>query len=384
MPCLSAGLPDDPEPECSLEELPIWRHHPDKQRYRRFPYMRLREQMRMVYQSKPREVTYDCFICGGLHTHGADPEPAAAPVRVAAAVPQQRGQEPEQGHGQGQAQQGAQQGQGQQEDRPHGRQQQNQQQQERGVKSEAQGQGGAAQHRRQQVEVKQETGGADVGRVQVKQEVVADEQAGAWEARAPGPHLQPQVQVEQEHARGQAGPAQAPAAGPQQQQQQSYVSIKQEMGAAEGQQAGAHEAHVAYQRQQQVRVKQEDAVEERAGAVRAAAAAVAARPQPRHVRVKEEPCGADDAQVQLEVGPCEQRYQQGPAFVKREVEAHEQQAGAEEAFSVAQPHTPARQQPWHAGHTALQAYVRVKEEQGGPGAAAVKLEAVRDECYGWL
>ena len=65
---LIPGLPDNAEPEISLEELPIWREHPDYALFLRtpMPWSALKTQMLLVQEGGPGDI-YSCFLCGAQH-----------------------------------------------------------------------------------------------------------------------------------------------------------------------------------------------------------------------------------------------------------------------------------------------------------------------------
>eukprot|EP00798_Chlamydomonas_sp_ICE-L_P024695 gene24695-10328_t len=69
------GMPDDPEPYCSLKQRPIYKYHPEIDTWtQRIPLSKLDEQMYM--ESKDgAHCSFECFICG--QTHGENKEKEA-------------------------------------------------------------------------------------------------------------------------------------------------------------------------------------------------------------------------------------------------------------------------------------------------------------------
>ncbi len=63
------GMPDDPEPCCHLKDLPVYKEHPEKQHYHRFPLSVLRQQLGLLHQPKK----YTCFVCGEEHAAPGSP-----------------------------------------------------------------------------------------------------------------------------------------------------------------------------------------------------------------------------------------------------------------------------------------------------------------------
>ena len=64
------GMPDDPEPECHLSDLPIYKQHPDRNLYTRFPFSSLMKQLHLLGLHTPGSHQYTCFICKGpKHEH---------------------------------------------------------------------------------------------------------------------------------------------------------------------------------------------------------------------------------------------------------------------------------------------------------------------------
>ena len=59
------GMPDMPEPECSMEDLPIWRYHSDRAHYAQFPYSALLTQLELLHKEN---APFNCFICQQTHT----------------------------------------------------------------------------------------------------------------------------------------------------------------------------------------------------------------------------------------------------------------------------------------------------------------------------
>jgi hypothetical protein len=74
-----SGMPDDPEPETSLQDLPIYKEHPGEHHFFKFPYSDFLEQLglgRRQVAGRPdwalpvketEEAQYDCFVCGKQH-----------------------------------------------------------------------------------------------------------------------------------------------------------------------------------------------------------------------------------------------------------------------------------------------------------------------------
>ena len=58
------GLPDEPEPVTSIQDLPIYAEHPQKENFRRFPLTNFLDQL-----DYPQNVggSYNCFVCGQDH-----------------------------------------------------------------------------------------------------------------------------------------------------------------------------------------------------------------------------------------------------------------------------------------------------------------------------
>lgn len=66
------GLGSTNQVKCHLEDLPIWKAHPDPHSYEKFPWSALREQLalqRTLKMPKQSEASFDCFICS--HSHDA-------------------------------------------------------------------------------------------------------------------------------------------------------------------------------------------------------------------------------------------------------------------------------------------------------------------------
>ena len=72
------GAPDEPEPYCTLKDLPSWEDHPQLESYRRIPLSCLFEQL--DFMGKPAG-EYTCFVCGdGLkHSFGKPVEESHSP-----------------------------------------------------------------------------------------------------------------------------------------------------------------------------------------------------------------------------------------------------------------------------------------------------------------
>ncbi len=65
-----SGWPDMPEPECDMQDLPIWHYHDDRLLYARFPYRAFLEQLGLMSQKlwdKTKRGSFNCFICHQEH-----------------------------------------------------------------------------------------------------------------------------------------------------------------------------------------------------------------------------------------------------------------------------------------------------------------------------
>ena len=65
------GLGSTNAVKCHLEDLPIWKAHPQPQNFEKFPWSAFREQLalqRSLQMPQTSDASYDCFICSQSHT----------------------------------------------------------------------------------------------------------------------------------------------------------------------------------------------------------------------------------------------------------------------------------------------------------------------------
>jgi hypothetical protein len=70
-------MPDNPDPEISFKDLPVWHHHPQEECYKRIPLHKLEEQMQLAFKDKMGP--FVCFVCGDQH--GSPPPAQQGPAQ---------------------------------------------------------------------------------------------------------------------------------------------------------------------------------------------------------------------------------------------------------------------------------------------------------------
>ncbi len=66
-----SGMPDNPEPHCEVEDLPIWSIHPYDPAFKKFPISKFVEQLELMEASytASKPLSYECFVCSKTHTY---------------------------------------------------------------------------------------------------------------------------------------------------------------------------------------------------------------------------------------------------------------------------------------------------------------------------
>lgn len=70
---IHCGLGSTSTVKCHLDDLPIWKAHPETQKFEKFPWSAFREQLalqRSLKMPNPSGASFHCFICSNVHTAG--------------------------------------------------------------------------------------------------------------------------------------------------------------------------------------------------------------------------------------------------------------------------------------------------------------------------